>query len=160
MKLSDLSCRFERFGFALPSLLQKPVIYLWHPLLFDWLVTVFTVGYALILLIMGEKALHLGVYKGPVVESFAGLTIPFAATLLLAGLVGMYGLAKRNKTMRRHSSYVLVLGYVFVAFYYFNAVPLPAQAVFIYGSHGLMEFIVYLRTVTDTRHVWERDGRG
>lgn len=149
-------CRIERFGAALPAPLLKPAAALWHPLLFDWVITLFSLGYSIIVLVMGSSALHLGIYKGPLVEHFTPYTFGFALTMLVASLLGLAGLLRLNKSWRMKSSFFLVMSYGWVALYYYSAIPLPWQAVFLYGFHGLTEAVVYLRCATDPRHLWEQ----
>lgn len=155
---SRIDCRFERIGASLPAPLLKPAIALWHPLLFDWVVTLFSLGYALTVLFMGQSALHLGIYKGPLVLSFSPYALLFAVTMLVAAGVGLVGLYRLDKNLRMKSSFVLSIAYAWVSVYYVEAVPLPWQAVFVYAFHGLMEVTVYLRTASDPRHLWEKDG--
>lgn len=154
-----LDCRIERFGASLPSPLLKPAEALWHPLIFDWVVTVFSFGYAITVLFMGASALHLGIYQGPLVALFTPYTLGFACTMLVASIFGMVGLSRLNKSMRMKSSFFLVLAYAWVAMYYYNAIPLPWQAVFLYGFHAACEVLVYWRCATDPRHIWG-DSRG
>lgn len=149
-------CRLERFGANLPAFLLKPAVALWHPLLFDWVVTLFSLGYSLTVLFMGASALHLGIYRGPLVESFTPYTLGFAATMFVASVLGLFGLARLSKSMRMKSSFFLVMAYAWVAMYYYNAIPLPWQAVFLYGFHAATEVAVYWRCATDPRHLWER----
>lgn len=153
--MNKLECRFERFGYNLPSVLQAPVRALWHPLLYDWVVTLFSLGYAVIVMCMGANALHLGIYKGPIVATFSPYALAFSGTMLVASIIGMVGLARRDKRWRMRSSFFLVLAYCWVGIYYIKVVPLPWQAVFVYAFHGFMEAVVYLRTSTDPRHLWE-----
>lgn len=154
--MNRLNCRFERLGYNLPKVLQAPVRAIWHPLVYDWAVTLFSLGYALIVLGMGANALHLGIYKGAIVATFNPYAVAFAATMLVAALMGLAGLAKLNKSWRMKSSFFLVFAYCWVAIYYIKVVPLPWQAVFVYAFHGVMEAVVYFRTATDPRHLWER----
>lgn len=149
-----LERKIMQVGYTLPAPLLAPVKWLWHPLLFDWVITSFSFGYALVVLIMGANALHLGVYQGPLVLAFSPYTTGFAATMLLASGMGLVGLYRLDKKMRLRSSFFLVLAYAWVAVYYVKAVPLPWQAVFIFLFHGTMEAAVYFRTATDPRHLW------
>lgn len=154
MSTNRLDCRFERMGSSLPGL-QSAVKALWHPLVYDWVVTLFSLGYAVIVMGMGANALHLGIYKGPIVATFSPYALAFAGTMLVAAVMGMVGLARLNKSWRMKSSFFLVLAYAWVGIYYIKVVPLPWQAVFVYAFHGLMEAVVYLRCATDPRHLWE-----
>lgn len=152
---SKIDGRIERFGYNLPEVMKLPVKLLWHPLLFDWAATTFSLGYALVMLFMGPAAMHLGIWRGPFVIPFSGYVLAFAGTMLVASVMGLVGLAKLNRTLRMKSSFFLVLAYAWSAVYYVKVMPLPWQVVFVFGFHGLMECAVYLRTASDPRHLWD-----
>ncbi|HEY0818122.1 MAG TPA: hypothetical protein VGD46_05040, partial [Rhizobacter sp.] len=82
--MDNISCRLERLGYNLPAALQAPARALWHPLVYDWVVTLFSLGYAVVVLGMGANALHLGIYKGPIVAMFSPYALAFAGTMLVA----------------------------------------------------------------------------
>lgn len=140
---------------ALPANVQKRVLdVLWGPLLFDWMVTWFAVGYGALIAFLGRDALHFRVLSSPAGEAFSQVATPFGLMIMAIGGCGLYGLSKLKKRVRMATSFLICGVYMWMITFYLGAVPLPWQGVFLFGFHAGMEALVYLRTASDPRHLW------
>lgn len=134
MSSRKIDCRLQRLGASLPEQMRTaPIDALWHPLLFDWLATVFTLGYSVFLIV---DVGWIGVM------------------MLIASAYGMAGLWKLKRHWRLRSTWVLALAYGFLAMVMLDVRPIPFSMVYLFAAHATMEVVVCLRCATDPRHHW------
>lgn len=146
----------ERIGAGLSETTKQRIVRaLWGPLVFDWIVTLFSLGYGVTTVVISTSAAHFRVLSSPASTLFKAYVTVYGASMVLASVIGMYGLLRLRKSLRMQSSYLLVGAYAWLVVFYLSAVPLPWMAVYVFGFHAGMEAIVYLRTATDPRHIWQ-----
>lgn len=107
--------------------------------------SVFALGFGLVLLMTGDERLSMGLFQGNKFNGFEKYALMYSLTVTFAGAIGLYGVAKKLRAWRTTSSLILFAGLGWLSVYYYFAIPVPWQAVWMYVAHSLLEGVIFLR---------------